>query len=191
MIDIVSRAAREKRGGRASKSLRTCSWFAGLVRSCTPFATSSTRIPEEPGGYFTWRMRITSRDSALEMPPRSCRIFSNGSGSAETRSRLSRIDAARNRSAAGAWGSSPASPAPFRSSSTEIGPAGSLGVGLFGFSSILALPDGGHDADQAQRVRLVQADRLEPDQLQDAQKKGYDLVARHAPPDEGVEPQGP
>src|SRR5512134_3160620 len=191
MIDSVSRAAREKRGGRASKSLRTCSWFAGFVRSCTPLATSSTRIPEESGEYFACRRPITSCASAFETPPSNCRTFSKEIGSAETRSRLSRIEAARARITPDC--SSSGSASGFRSSSTEIGssPGGSLDVGLVGFSSILALPYGGHDADQPQRVGLVQADRLEPDQLQDAQEKGYDFVARLALLHEGFEPQRP
>src|SRR5512143_1208612 len=195
MIASVSRAAREKRGGFTSKRRRTCSWFAGLVRNWNPLATSSTRIPEESAGYFARRRGSTSRTWARLRRPSSWRALSMGIGSVDTRRRLSRIDAARGRSASGSGGSVSFSEAGRRSSSTLIGStddggpvvgsanAGdSLAVGGFGFgvSSIFGPPDGGHDADQPQRVRLVHANRLEADQFEDAQKKGYDLVPRLA-----------
>src|SRR5512134_3582414 len=202
MIASVSSAAREKRGGFTSKRRRTCSWFAGLVRSWNPFATSSTRIPEESAGYFARRRASTSRTWARLRPPSSWRAFSAGIGSVETRRRLSRIEAARGRSASG---SGSAATGERSSSSTLIGSAdgggavdgssdagGSLPVGGFGFgvSSIFGLPYGGHDADQSQRVRLVHANRLEADQLEDAQEKGYDLVPRRAMRDDVLEPDG-
>src|SRR4030065_534049 len=124
MIASVSSAAREKRGGFASKRRRTCSWFAGLVRNWNPLATSSTRIPEESAGDF-------ARGGGRTSPPRG--------------------------------GGPP--------------PGGrSLAVGGFGFgvSSIFGLPDGRHDADQPQRVRLVHANRLGGDPVEGGQKKGYD-----------------
>src|SRR5512143_197002 len=205
MIASVSRAAREKRGGFTSKRRRTCSWFAGLVRNWNPLATSSTRIPEESAGYFARRRASTSRTWARLRRPSSWRALSMGIGSVDTRRRLSRIDAARGRSASGCGGSVSFSEAGRRSSSTLIGSpddggpvgraataGGSLAVGGFGFgvSSIFGLPDGGHDADQPQRVRLVHANRLEADQLEDAQKKGYDLVPRLAMRNDVLEPDG-
>src|SRR5512141_64893 len=205
MIANVSRAAREKRGGFTSKRRRTCSWFAGFVRNWNPLATSSTRIPEESAGYFARRRASTSRTWARLRPPSSWRAFSTGIGSVDTRRRLSRIEAARGGSASGSGGSVSFSEAGRRSSSTLIGSpdacgsfggsadaGGSLAVGGFGFgvSSIFGLPDGGHDADQPQRVRLVHANRLEADQLEDAQKKGYDLVPRLAMRDDVLEPDG-
>src|SRR5512139_2038393 len=205
MIASVSSAAREKRGGFTSKSLRTCSWFAGFVRNWKPLATSSTRIPEESAGYFARRRASTSRTWARLRPPSSCRALSTWIGSVETRRRLSRIEAARGRSASASGGSVPASESGRSSSSTLIGSpdasggdggsaasGGSLAVGGFGFgvSSIFSLPDGGHDADQPQRVRLVHANRLEADQLEDAQKKGYDLVPRLAVRDDVLELDG-
>src|SRR5512140_1551305 len=206
MIASVSSAAREKRGGFTSKRRRTCSWFAGLVRNWNPLPTSSTRIPEESAGYFARRRASTSRTWARLRPPSSWRAVSMGIGSVETRRRLSRIEAARGRSASGSGGSSPASGAGRSSSSTLIGssdawgiaggsaePCGSVAVGGFGFgiSSIIGLPYGGHDADQPQRVRLVHANRLEADQLEDAKEKGYDLVLRCAMRDDVLEPDGP
>src|SRR5512140_32161 len=205
MIASVSSAAREKRGGFTSKRRRTCSWFAGLVRNWNPLPTSSTRIPEESAGYFTRRSASTSRTWARLRPPSNWRAFSMGIGSVETRRRLSRIEAARGRSASGSGGSPSASEVERSSSSTLIGSSaacgaaggsvtgdGSLAVGGIGFgvSSIFSLPDGGHDADQPKRVRLVHANRLEADQLEDAQKKGYDLVPRLAMRDDVLEPDG-
>src|SRR5512140_1536467 len=195
MIDSVSSAAREKRGGLTSKRRRTCSWFAGLVRNWNALPTSSTRIPEESAGYFARRRASTSRTWARLRPPSSWRALSMGIGSVETRRRLSRIEAARGRSAPGSGGAVSPSEAGRSSSSTLIGSpdaGGSLAVGGFGFgvSSIFGLPDGGHDADQPQRVRLVHANRLEADQLEDAQKKGYDLVPRLAMRNDVLEPEG-
>src|SRR5659263_578268 len=205
MIASVSSAAREKRGGFTSKRRRTCSWFAGFVRNWNPFATSSTRIPEESAGYFARRRASTSRTWARLRPPSNWRAFSMGIGSVDTRRRLSRIEAARGRSASGFGGSVSVPEVGRSSSSTLIGSSdacgaaggsatgdGSLAVGGIGFgvSSIFSLPDGGHDADQPQRVRLVHANRLEADQLEDAQKKGYDLVPRLAMRDDVLEPEG-
>src|SRR5512135_1540485 len=152
-------------------------------------------MPEESAGYFLRRRASTSRTWARLRPPSSWRALSMEIGSVETRRRLSRIEAARGRSAFGSGGSISPSTAGRRSSSTLIGSpdtcgivgdseeaGGSLSVGGFGFgvSSIFGLPDGGHDADQPQRVRLVHANRLEADQFEDAQKKGYDLIPRLA-----------
>jgi len=60
MIASVSSAAREKRGGFTSRDGARAPGSPGWC-GLEPLATSSTRIPEESGGYFARRRASTSR----------------------------------------------------------------------------------------------------------------------------------
>src|SRR5512134_2474814 len=187
MIESVSSAAREKRGGFTSNSRRTYSWLAGFVRNWIPLATSSTSTPDDSGGYLACRIRITSRTEDLESPPRTCPAFSRESGCSETRSRLSRMDAARERSSAPGC-ASPVTGGGVCPGATVSSRVVSRAVGFFGLSSIFHLAHRRDDADESHRVGLVNLDGPEPDQFKDPQEERKDLVFRPELLDQAVEP---
>src|SRR5512134_522977 len=188
MIESVSSAAREKRGGLMSNNRRTYSWLAGFVRSWIPLAISSTRIPEESGGYFACRIRIASRTEALGSPPRTWPAFSRESGCSEMSSRLSRIEEARERSTPSGSGADGTSGPAGGSAPAAPSGIGSRGVGFFGLSSIFHLANGRDDGDESHRVGLVDLDGTEPDELQDPQEEREDLVFRLELFEQAVEP---